>query len=222
MRNADRSTPWARRRGAPSTASSTSSPAARDRARRSSRSASPGWGASAGAVVVRAEEAQGAVHLGHRPAPEVGDPVGRLPDVLVAGRRAQRLRLHDDQAHVVRHHVVELLRDAHPLLGDGALGEQPLLPVQALGPLLQRRDARALAADVDPGAGGDRAHEGDGDDVAGVEARSPGECVGQRGRHHDAVGRDRRLPGAMGADRVERRPPAAARRAGRPARARPR
>ena len=87
-------------------------------------------------------------------AAEVGDPVGRLAHALVAGGRAERLRLDDDQADVVRDDVVELLRDPHALLGDRALGEQLALAVEPLGALAQRVDARAPAADVEAEAGG--------------------------------------------------------------------
>ena len=83
------------------------------------------------------------MHLGHRLAAEVGDPVGGLAHALVAGGRAERLRLDDDQADVVGDDVVELLRDAHALLGDGALGEQLALALQALGALVQRRRCSA-------------------------------------------------------------------------------
>ena len=58
----------------------------------------------------------------------------------------ERLRLDDDQAHVVRDDVVELLGDPHALLGDRALGEQLALAVEALGALLERLEARAAAA----------------------------------------------------------------------------
>ena len=53
----------------------------------------------------------------------------------------QRLRLDDDQADVVRDDVVELLGDPHALLGDGALGEQLALAIQALGALVERLEA---------------------------------------------------------------------------------
>ena len=52
---------------------------------------------------------------------------------------------------------MELLRDAHALLGDRPLGQQLALAVEALGALPQRLHARAPAADVEPEAGGQRA-----------------------------------------------------------------
>ena len=97
------------------------------------------------------------MHLGHRLAAEVGDPRGGLGHAVVGDGRAERLRLDDDQADVVRDDVVELLRDAHALLGDGPLGQQLALAVEALGALAQRLHARAPAADVEPEAGGERA-----------------------------------------------------------------
>jgi hypothetical protein len=45
---------------------------------------------------------------------------------------------------------MKLLRDLHAFLGDGPLGQQLTLAVEALGALPQRLDARAPAADVEP------------------------------------------------------------------------
>ena len=73
-------------------------------------------------------------------------PVGGLGDALVGDGRAERLGLDDDQAHVVRDDVVELLGDPHALLRDRALGEQLALALEPLGALLERLDAFAPAA----------------------------------------------------------------------------
>ena len=68
-----------------------------------------------------------------------------MPSVAAVTRssadgRAERLRLDDDQAHVVRDDVVELLGDPHALLGDRALGEQLALAVS--------RSARSWSASM--------------------------------------------------------------------------
>jgi hypothetical protein len=69
-----------------------------------------------GVVLVDAQELQRAVHLGHRLTAEIGDAVGRVGHAIVGDRRAERLRLDDDEAHVVGHDVVQLLRDPYALL----------------------------------------------------------------------------------------------------------
>ena len=74
------------------------------------------------------QDAEHAVHLRQRLAPEVGD----MPRVSCwsswrAGR-SQRLRLDDHQRHVVGDHVVQFARDAHPLLADGLL--RPAAPAR--------------------------------------------------------------------------------------------
>ena len=57
--------------------------------------------------------------IARRPRPAIR-PSPRRP---ASPRRAERLRLHDDQRHVVADRVVQLAGDAQPLLGGGALGE---------------------------------------------------------------------------------------------------
>ena len=153
IRYAERSALWDNGRGLPSMASSTRTPAARARSSSSSRSPSPAagraWAASSSSarssLSVRCISA-------HRLAAEVGDPPGGLGHAFVGDGRAERLRLDDDQADVVRDDIVELLRDAHALLGDRPLGQQLALAVEALGALAQRLHARAPAADVEPEA----------------------------------------------------------------------
>ena len=98
-------------------------------------------------------------------------------DALVARGRAERLRLDDDQADVVGDDVVELLRDPHALLGDGALGEQLALAVEQLGALAQAVHPRAAAADVEAEAGRHRADQRERDEVRGAELRPAGEPV---------------------------------------------
>ena len=85
----------------------------------------------------------------------------RLGDALVGDGRAERLGLDDDQAHVVRDDVVQLLGDPHALLGDRALGQQLALAVEPLGALAgaPRSVARRLR-DEQPDAGADRARAG--------------------------------------------------------------
>ena len=76
----------------------------------------------------------------------------------------ERLGLDDDQAHVVRDDVVELLGDPHALLGDRALGEQLALALEALGALLKRLEAvRAGCGTNSPMPGADRARQADGE-----------------------------------------------------------
>ena len=89
-------------------------------------------------------------------------------DALVADGRAERLRLDDDQADVVRDDVVQLLRDPHALLGDRALGQQLALAIEPLGALAERLDARAPAAHEEPDAGATAHVSADGDQVVGA------------------------------------------------------
>jgi hypothetical protein len=145
------------------------------------------------------------VHLGHRLASEVGDPVGGRRDALVGNGRAERLGLDDDQADVMGDDVVELLRDAQPLLGDRTLGEQHALAVQALGALMQCGDARAPAADVEPDPAGDRAQQGGGHQVARRQVGAARQLVGQAGGDDRGGGSERGLPRAPRPDRVDHR-----------------
>jgi hypothetical protein len=165
----------------------------------------PGLGRALGRLVLAgAQQLERAVHLGHRLPAEVGDPRRGLGDALVGHGRAQRLRLDDDQAHVVRDDVVELLGDPHPLLRDRPLGEQLALAVQPLGALAQHVEALAPAAHEQPDAGADGARERDRDQVVVGELAPARAHVDQPGDGRRGRGGDRRLPRALRADRVQR------------------
>ena len=111
-----------------------------------------------GAGRLLAQQPQRAVHLAHRAAAEGRDGVRGLAHALVAGGRAQGLRLDDHQAHVVPDGVVQLPGDPQPLLRRRPLREE--LPL-----------ARAWAPGGGEEAEGDhRAAERDGGDE--VRARS--------------------------------------------------
>jgi hypothetical protein len=155
-------------------------------------------------VIAGAQQLERAVHLGHRLAAELGDLRSALGDALAGHGRAERLRLDDDQAHVVRDDVMELLGDSHALLRDRALGEQLALAIQPLGALLERLEACASALHEEPEAGGDGAREADGDQVVVGELGTAGEDVDEPCGDGRGGGADRGLPRAGGADRVER------------------
>ena len=146
-----------------------------------------------GLLLVAAQQLQRAVHLGHRLAAEVGDPVGRLAHALVARGGPERLRLHDDQRDVVRDHVVELLRDPQPLVGDGAL---------ALGD-----GVGAARPDVEADGAADHAQEREPEQVAVGELGAAREPVDDADEH-DRAGRARRSPPTSAASRSCRARPA--------------
>ena len=117
----------------------------------------------------------------------------------VAEQRGRRLRLHDDRAHVVRDHVVQLARDAQALLAHGALRQQPALALEQRRALAEGPRRRALLSHglaEQPRAAEHHAL----DDPAGdVEAERPGGLARGRPRRERSHGGDAR-PGRAHAD----------------------
>src|SRR2546423_258809 len=94
-------------------------------ARRAPRTLRPrGARRAAHRAIAIAEQLERAVHLGHRLAAELGDPGGGLDHPGLLDRRPQRLRLDHHEAHVVRHHVVQLARDPPALVRHGLAREE--------------------------------------------------------------------------------------------------
>jgi hypothetical protein len=122
---------------------------------------------------------------------------------VVRMRTRRRDRLDDDEADVVGDHVVELLRDAHAFLGDGAVGEQLALAVHSLGALAQRLQRRPAGGHVEAEGADRRALDREGGHLArrhrvAVDDRVE-RVAGDQQRHDDR----RRAPGPRRGDRVE-------------------
>ena len=194
IRYADWSTAGASSRGAPSTVTDERHAGRAGAVDQLVEVAEPG--PARRSVPVVAQHPQRAVQLGHRAAAEVGDRVGRLADALVG--RAERLRLHDHQRHVVADRVVQLARDPQALLGRRASASSSR----------SRAACRAAgAAGTSPSiAGGERTARA----VATYAVERAGRCprsgrLGRDGDHHRSGPADRRAPGpARGSKRDQR------------------
>ena len=138
MRYANRSTRAGSSAGTPSVASETSRPAPRICSTSRGRSARPGWGPSPSRSALWSEDPEQVAQLVQRLASRLLHRSHRLQGALrvLGGHGLGRARLHRHQAHPVGDHVVQLARDAGPLLGHDPAGLGGLFPQQLVGALL--------------------------------------------------------------------------------------
>jgi hypothetical protein len=121
----------------------------------------PRLGDPAAREVVLAQHVQQAPHLGQCVAPDGRDGVHCLARTgrVHLHQPLRRGRLHDHDRHAVRHHVVQLARDAAALEHDRKAGVVLALALQQLGSRLECGHVRASGADRD--AHGPRQNQGE-------------------------------------------------------------